>query len=328
MELTTLQIKVISGGDLKAFNFFQKLALYVAVSIGSDVRNLRLSEEHRQEQRTPIDKDGDGNPEWRHSMAFDLSVLPLSLRPEDLFLLFELRDQWQFFGHKVIGEVRVSLTDFIGDHSAVDFRFVHYEVRDGDGRPNGTLNFSYKVIHRSYPQDVRRITGHQHQLQSMATASVAACEPVRDPLLGEEAWRIRYPRIDLAKNATPSAPPLAVDAPRPSSSQSRVQTTSPPPSTKPIAQPALPPAPSPAFYSANYPPPPILWPAHQPPPPPAHFLHSPHPPRPPLPPPFPYAGTLPPPPPYYHLYVQRHVWGYHGPSDGHQFTEEHDHTTH
>ncbi|GAB4848600.1 hypothetical protein Ancab_003306 [Ancistrocladus abbreviatus] len=326
MQSTALEIKVISARDLKAFNFFQKLTIYAVGSIGSDVRNLRLSEEHRQEQRTPIDKDGNGNPEWKYSMSFDLNVLPSSLRPEDLFLLFELHNQAQVFGNKVIGDVRVPLSDLIGDYSAGDFRFVQYEVRGGDGKPNGSLSFSFKVFHQSFPKYVPPITGypptvtsHQHQLQSTeAAVGATRYEPGRDPPVGEEPWRIHYPRIDLVEcKSQSSEPPLGVD---------QVQNCPPPPSSiEPTVQSSPPPNVPASYYPPNYhPPPPPLWPAAPPPPPPpppppAHFLHPP-----PLPPSFPYSGPPPPPPPpppsHYQVPVQPNVWHYHGPPDRQQFT--------
>lgn len=72
---------------------------------------------------------------------FDLGSLP----PEEshhLFLKFDLRADGLV--NRTIGEVRVPLKALMDDFCGV-VRFVSYQVRDSDGKPNGVLNFSYKL---------------------------------------------------------------------------------------------------------------------------------------------------------------------------------------
>ncbi|KAF2301746.1 hypothetical protein GH714_028880 [Hevea brasiliensis] len=49
-----------------------------------------------------------------------------------------------YFGDKTIGEVRVPLKDLIQESSGI-VRFVNYQVSTPDWKPNGLLNFSFKV---------------------------------------------------------------------------------------------------------------------------------------------------------------------------------------
>jgi hypothetical protein len=141
-----LELKVLSCKDLRAFNFFQKLSAYALVSIVSDDPNKKL--ERNQQQRTPADGEGDGNPEWNLEMRFDLNEISFE-DCDHLFLHFDLRHQGVMFGDKSIGEVRVGFKDLIltqeSNLGAVPVRFVSYQVRASDGKPNGVLSFSYKV---------------------------------------------------------------------------------------------------------------------------------------------------------------------------------------
>ncbi|XP_021721246.1 FK506-binding protein 5-like [Chenopodium quinoa] len=164
-----LEIKVMWCKGLSSFNFFQKLTVYAAVSITSENEKLLLTQDQKQEQKTIVDEDnGDGNPEWNHSMKFDLRPLK-SFIPnfEDLCLLFELRNHGQLFGDKTIGEVRVPLTELIQSVGGEIVRFVSYEVRSPEGKHNGILDFSYKVIgnnnnYTSNISSIHNITGYNH----------------------------------------------------------------------------------------------------------------------------------------------------------------------
>ncbi|KAL2939559.1 Protein SRC2-like protein [Bienertia sinuspersici] len=164
-----LEIKVLWCRGLTAFNFFQKLSIYSAVSITSEDERIQLTPDQIQEQKTPIDEDNEGNPEWNHPMKFDLKPLNfIDPNFNDLSLLFELRNQGQLFGDKVIGEVRVPLKDLIDSVGGEIVRFVSYEVRNPEGKHNGILDFSYKVIDDVNNSRVNSsnngvyITGYQH----------------------------------------------------------------------------------------------------------------------------------------------------------------------
>ncbi|KAK9276837.1 hypothetical protein L1049_006374 [Liquidambar formosana] len=144
MEWSSIELKVMSCRNVKAFNFFQKLSVYVVVSILEDDKKQR-KQKPLQRQKTGIDKDGDGNPEWNHVIHFDLKGICLPLH--HLFLKFHLRCDGIVYGNKTIGQVTVPLKDLILHHSNGDVRFLSYQVTTAHGKPNGVFKFSYKMIH-------------------------------------------------------------------------------------------------------------------------------------------------------------------------------------
>ncbi|XP_050225764.1 protein SRC2-like [Mercurialis annua] len=136
MEWSTLELNLISCRDLKAFNLFQKLSVYAAVSIFND------EETKEQElQKSPVDEEGGRHPEWNYTMQFDLKAVSLA---DHLFLKFKLRCAGVVFGNRTVGEVRVPLKDLMDDELNSSVRFVSYQVRSGEGKPKGVLNFSYR----------------------------------------------------------------------------------------------------------------------------------------------------------------------------------------
>lgn len=138
MEASSLELQILSCKELKQFNFFQKLAPYVVLYIDSD---RGVDRKQRQEQRTQADKEGDENPEWNQDMRFDLGWVS----PHDcdhLFFHFEFRHDG-LFSDKLIGEVRVPLKDLILQPGPS--RFLNYEVRNSEGKPNGIFNFAYRL---------------------------------------------------------------------------------------------------------------------------------------------------------------------------------------
>lgn len=141
MDCTSIDLKVISGRDVKAFNFFQKLYIYAVVSVVDEESKKNQHQKQLDPQQTPVDRDGDGNPEWNHTLHFDLK----SIGPFDnLFLKFDLRNEGVVFGNRSIGEVRIPMKDLIEEfHGAV--RYLSYQVRNSNGHPNGVLSFSYKL---------------------------------------------------------------------------------------------------------------------------------------------------------------------------------------
>lgn len=165
-----LEIKVMWCKGITAFNFFQKMAVYAAVSISPLDRTLKLAQDEKQEQKTPVDQEGNGNPEWNYTMKFDLRPQNITSNLHRLSLIFEIRNQGQLFGYKEIGEVRVHLKDLIESVGIGISRLVSYEVRAPDGKHNGILDFSYKVINTvdfgSCLSDSHiQISGYGHQHQ-------------------------------------------------------------------------------------------------------------------------------------------------------------------
>ncbi|CAJ2672216.1 unnamed protein product [Trifolium pratense] len=142
-----IHIKLISCKNITAFNFFQKLTLYSQVTISTTNPKTNLTEDQKQRQKTPTDRDTDDdgtNPEWNQQTRFDLSFLSQHSDPTEFFLSFEFRHDGIILGDKILGECRVPLTDLIRDVDGVE-RFVCYEIRSAEGKPNGIFNFSYRL---------------------------------------------------------------------------------------------------------------------------------------------------------------------------------------
>lgn len=180
----SLELKVMSCKGLQAFNFFQKLSVHAVVSLTSDNPSNKHHHLHQQPQKTKTDTEGDKDPEWNQDMRFDLD----SFSREDfdhLYLLVDLRYELGVFGDKSLGEVRVPLTDLVGDDEHGEncgvARFVSYEVRNQEKKPNGVLTFSYKVLNPSHAG-----------VGGSATAAAAAAATVTDTTSPKN----NYGRID------------------------------------------------------------------------------------------------------------------------------------
>ncbi|XVE89659.1 hypothetical protein DITRI_Ditri20bG0013400 [Diplodiscus trichospermus] len=134
MEFRTLEINVISAKDLKDVNLFTKMDVYAVVSINGD---------HRAAQRTPVDKDCGSNPKWNYAMK--LTIDEAAARQNRLYLVFRLKSERQL-GDRDIGTVEVPIKELLdqkyGNEKAE--QNVSYMVKLPNGKPKGTLNFSYR----------------------------------------------------------------------------------------------------------------------------------------------------------------------------------------
>ncbi|XP_068645698.1 protein SRC2 homolog [Aristolochia californica] len=139
MASNKIDLKLISCKDLKVFNFFQKLSVYAVAALGTGDREKGT---RKQLQKTPIDREGGGNPEWNHEVRFDLDEIH-SGGLNSLFIEIDLLCDG-IFVNKNVGEVRVPVSDLIGEFNGL-MRFVSYQVRSTDGKSNGVLTFSYVV---------------------------------------------------------------------------------------------------------------------------------------------------------------------------------------
>lgn len=189
-----LEIKLLWCRGLTAFNFFQKLTVYVSGSIISEDERIKLTQEQKQEQKTPVDEEGDGNPEWNYTMNFDLKSIPNITNIQNFSIIFEVRNHGQVLWDKNIGEVRVPLKDLIESVGFGVVRFASYEVRSSDGKPNGVLDFSYKVDSDLENGSEIQITGynhnhnhHHHQSDDLDQSGLKYPE------------RIEYPKIEFEK---------------------------------------------------------------------------------------------------------------------------------
>lgn len=261
---SSIELKLISCKDLRAFNFFQKLTLYALVSIESNDPTSQLTEEQKQQQRTPTyrdtagDGDGGNNPEWNHEVRFDLGFLSRRRSSDssggDLFFRFEFRHDGVILGDKLIGECRVPLADLFRDSTDGVARFVCYEVRSGDGKPNGIFNFSYRLrgigngTHSSQILD-GRVSGYPVlSPEDYAPNNQSQVVPMQYP--SPEI----YPMVCSVPEG-PLYPPVAVAEPVP-----------PPYVSSPTA----------GDYHYYYPPPPPPPCPYPPPPPPVAQLYPPH----------------------------------------------------
>ncbi|KAE8663723.1 C-8,7 sterol isomerase isoform 1 [Hibiscus syriacus] len=226
MGWTYLELKLISCKDLKAFNFFQKLSAYSVVSMVVINEQSKKKEEHQkkylQRQKTSIERGGK-NPEWNHVFEFDLR----SLSPEEtdhVFIKFDLRAD--VLVDRTIGEVRVPLKGLIDEFGGV-VRYLTYQVRNSDGKPNGVLNFSYKLkgkIKTSGNHDsVKFVYGKMkpQAIESSSSPEKSHCssDKVVYPKVeldddNHHSWPrdvIRYPSLDSAAYTVP--PPFQCQTP-------------------------------------------------------------------------------------------------------------------
>ncbi|KAI5567545.1 hypothetical protein BDE02_13G097300 [Populus trichocarpa] len=271
MDSGSMELKVMYCKDVNSFNFFKKLLVYVLVSIvkdddgdDSDKKPLELQ---KQQQRTPTDTEGDGNPEWNHLMHFDLAGVSFQ-DCDHFFIHFDLCHEGLYFGDKTIGKVRVPLKDLIEEANGI-VRFLSYEVRTPDGKPNGVLKFSCQVKNMGTNSSQAGITGYPIvNNQPYPTSEVQS--------LSEQA---HYPTLDLEGNSQET------------DTVSQVSYTS-----------------DWIQYSSQenyYPPPQAYYPPPPPPPPPPQAFYPPPPPPPGPPPPMvdgAWGCNCPPQPPLLHTW--------------------------
>jgi hypothetical protein len=246
MDSGSMELKVMYCKDVNSFNFFKKLLVYVLVSIvkdddgdDSDKKPLELQ---KQQQRTPTDTEGDGNPEWNHLMHFDLAGVSFQ-DCDHFFIHFDLCHEGLYFGDKTIGKVRVPLKDLIEEANGI-VRFLSYEVRTPDGKPNGVLKFSCKVKNMGTNSSQAGITGYPIvNNQPYPTSEVQS--------LSEQA---HYPTLDLEGNSQETDTVSQVHYTSDWIQYSSQENYYPPPEA--YYPPPPPPPPRPPPPEAYYPPPP------------------------------------------------------------------------
>ncbi|TYH28761.1 hypothetical protein ES288_A02G169600v1 [Gossypium darwinii] len=187
-----IELRVISCKSLKAFNFFQKLSVCALVYIAGDDDK---KTDRKQLKRTPTDREGDGNPEWNHTVRFEVSD-DLLRDCDKIFVHFDLRHEGSMFGDKTIGEVVVPLLDLIQESNNGVVRFVTYQVRTTDGKANGELNFSFKVV------NIGKDEGSKVETPASLITGYPLCyhhSPAPEPSLEveSESPEVHYPVLDL-----------------------------------------------------------------------------------------------------------------------------------
>ncbi|KAJ0101309.1 uncharacterized protein LOC116110689 [Pistacia vera] len=199
MEWSTLEIKVISCTDLKTFNFFQKLSVYAVVSIADgELKKKEQQQKCLQRQKTPIDREGGSHPEWNHLLQFNLRALGDDF--SHLFVSFDLNCEGVVYGNKTIGKVRVPLQDLIDEFNGA-LRFVRYQVRSGDGKPNGVLNFSYKVNGKKIVEKGITTSPEVNLPTKVAHTSAKVQYPSLE--YDEKSQKVCYPSLDYVQVQSP-----------------------------------------------------------------------------------------------------------------------------
>ncbi|KAF5746355.1 hypothetical protein HS088_TW06G00526 [Tripterygium wilfordii] len=220
MEHMSFELKVISCRDIKAFNFFHKLSVYAAVSIIDDDLKKKNKKEQQQQRsylqqrhKTPVDRDGGRNPEWNHAVQIDLKEIPFhdSRIVSHVYLRFQIYCEGIGFGNRNIGEVRVPFKDLIDEFDG-NIRFVNYQIRTKDGKPNGVLNFSYVVngMTKKIGTDNRLVPEKVHHPSVGVLNNQKSClfpEKVHYPsvdVLRKQSSDICYPSLDDIHPTSPS----------------------------------------------------------------------------------------------------------------------------
>ncbi|VAH84309.1 unnamed protein product [Triticum turgidum subsp. durum] len=132
MAQRALELTLISGKDLKDVNLFSAMEVYAVVSLSGDPRS---------RQRVATDRSGGRNPTWNATVRF---TVPANAAGSVHVLLRAERA----LGDRDVGEVHIPLSELLSGapDGPVPVKFVAYQVRKiGSGKPQGVLNFSYKL---------------------------------------------------------------------------------------------------------------------------------------------------------------------------------------
>ena len=132
MAQRALELTLISAKDLKDVNLLSKMEVYALVSLSGDPRS---------RQRVAPDRVGGRNPNWNSTLRFTVPAnaagsLHVLLRAE------------RALGDRDVGEVHIPLSELLSGapDGPVPVKFVAYQVRKiGSGKPQGVVNFSYKL---------------------------------------------------------------------------------------------------------------------------------------------------------------------------------------
>nr|ABR17336.1 unknown [Picea sitchensis] len=141
MESRSMEITLISARDLNNTNILSKTKAYAVAWISND---------HRNRQRTPLDKDHGTDPTWNQVMKFNLDEA--ALQQGRLVLEIAIYAD-ATFGDKEIGHVSIPLNEFLkpagGNKGATtSAQFVSYQVRKPSGKAKGTINLSVKLAEK------------------------------------------------------------------------------------------------------------------------------------------------------------------------------------
>ncbi|MBA0616541.1 hypothetical protein Godav_016583 [Gossypium davidsonii] len=163
MAFRTLDINVISAKGLKNVNLIDKMDVYAVVSLKGD--------SSKQKLKTPVHKDCGKNPNWNFPVKF--TVDESLAKNNKLSIKFKIMCE-RILGDKELGVVNVpvkELLDSPGDGGSM--KFVSFQVRKPSGKPEGTLDFSYKFGDKVL-EPVGKNKGDDHPHHQPVTAYPAA----------------------------------------------------------------------------------------------------------------------------------------------------------
>ncbi|NP_001351740.1 protein SRC2-like [Cicer arietinum] len=139
MEFRTLDLNILSAKDLKDVNLFSKMDVFAVVSIAGDPLNPQTATTHTH-------RDGGKNPTWNYPVKFTVNE---SLANQNrLSLEVKLISDRTLSGNTVIGTVHIPLKELLDNPAGDSYRQVSYQVVKSSGKPQGTLNLSYKFGER------------------------------------------------------------------------------------------------------------------------------------------------------------------------------------
>ena len=136
MAHRTLELNLISAKGLKNVNLIDKMDVYAVVSLKGN------SLKHKEKIKTHVDKDCGKDPTWNFPVKFTIDE---SLaKNNNLNLKFKIKCE-RILGDKELGQVNVPVKDLLDSPGeGGSMKFVSYQVKKPSGKPEGTLNFSYK----------------------------------------------------------------------------------------------------------------------------------------------------------------------------------------
>ncbi|KAF5774209.1 putative C2 domain-containing protein [Helianthus annuus] len=131
-----LDLTIISAKGLNKVNLVGKMDVYAVVYING-------TKNQDQKQKTPVDNNGDANPNWNHQMKFMINESEALQNRSTLVVKIKTEGM---FGDKDLGEVHVPVKELLEGASTggKPLQFVSYQVRKPSGKPKGELSFSYK----------------------------------------------------------------------------------------------------------------------------------------------------------------------------------------
>lgn len=140
METRSMEITLISARDLKKRSIFSKTNAFAVAWISNNNKN---------RQWTPVDKENGTNPTWNQVMNFILNEA--DLQQGRLFLQIVIY-RTATFGDKEIGRVSIPLNEFLkpsGGKKGARAKFLSYQVRKPSGKSKGVLDLSVKFTEKA-----------------------------------------------------------------------------------------------------------------------------------------------------------------------------------